>query len=152
METATRRPDHCPEPGQHLCLHRQREAPPKARWLNPPLPRANKPRPEACNSATLRLARRMPGQWPAKGATAGVDSSAPLPIKKRPYRRENEGGMKSVPRNSPRVQAPGGRRTSRWAPLLADTWTQSKLMRSTLYFGYLESTCADKGLTEVTHG
>jgi hypothetical protein len=64
MESATRRPCHCPEPGQRLCLHRQREAPPKARWLNPPLSRANKPRPAAGKSATLRLAPRKPGWWP----------------------------------------------------------------------------------------
>jgi hypothetical protein len=44
MKPATRRPGHCPEKGPHLCLHRQKETPPKFRWFNPPPPRANKPR------------------------------------------------------------------------------------------------------------
>jgi hypothetical protein len=61
MELATRRPGHCPEQGPRLCLHRQSEAPPKARWVNPPLPRANNPSSAAGNSARLRLARRKPG-------------------------------------------------------------------------------------------
>jgi hypothetical protein len=54
VETATKRPGHCQEPGTRLGLHRQRENPPKTRCLNPPLPAAG-------NSATLRLARRTPG-------------------------------------------------------------------------------------------
>jgi hypothetical protein len=44
---------------------------------------------------------------PVKGETAGVDSSAPLPVKKGHLRRVKVGGT---------------RRTSRSAPLLADTW------------------------------
>jgi hypothetical protein len=47
-----------------LCLHRQREVPPKALWLNPPPPRTNKP---------LLASGR-----PVKRATVGKNSSAPL--------------------------------------------------------------------------
>jgi hypothetical protein len=61
LPLGARRPGHCPEPDPRLCLHKKREAPPKARWFYPPLPRANKPRSAAGNSATLRLERRTPG-------------------------------------------------------------------------------------------
>jgi hypothetical protein len=41
-------------------------------------------------------------------------------------------------------------------PTTSEHWlrvsTRSKLMRGTPQIGNLESTCADKGLTEVTHG
>jgi hypothetical protein len=60
---------------------------------------------------------------PVKGATAGVDSSAPLSTKKGPHRRVTEGGTRRRPAELPLCPSPPeGRRMSWWAPLLADAW------------------------------
>jgi hypothetical protein len=59
---------------------------------------------------------------PVKGANAGVDSSATLPTKNGAS-GEGKGArdVKSSHRTPPETKPPEGRRTSRWAPLLADT-------------------------------
>jgi hypothetical protein len=59
---------------------------------------------------------------PVKGANAGVDSSATRHTKNGAY-GEGKGGrdVKSRRTPPPRPSPPEGRRTSRWAPLLADT-------------------------------
>jgi hypothetical protein len=58
---------------------------------------------------------------PVKGANAKVDSSATLPTKTGPLQRVKEGGTyRRTAELPPRPSPPEGRRTSRWAPLLAD--------------------------------
>jgi hypothetical protein len=49
----------------------------------------------------------VPGR-PIKGANARVDSSAPVPNKKRPCKRVKREAGKGVPRISPHVKSPGG--------------------------------------------
>jgi hypothetical protein len=58
MEPANRSPGKCLEPDPGLCLHRQSETQPQARWLTVLTPRANKSRLTAGNSAALTLERR----------------------------------------------------------------------------------------------
>jgi hypothetical protein len=106
MEPATRRPGHCPEPGSRFCLHRQREAPPKARWIKPTTSTgkqaASSGRKLSYAKVGAAYAEVLAGR-PVKGATGGVDSSAPLSTK-RGDSHEGKGG--SVPRNSPHDQDP----------------------------------------------
>jgi hypothetical protein len=129
LPLGSRLPGYCPDLGPRLRLHTRRENPPKARWLNSSPPRANKPRKAADNWVTQRLVRRSPVLWPGDRLKEWLLRWIPRhrsPIKKGPLGRVKEAGTWRRPAELALFPSyPDVRTTSRWEPLLADTWTLS---------------------------